>query len=75
METNCSAINHRMPCRWSLNGTVIDLGNDYRRHMSGGSLIISDLDKDQDAGVYQCMAFNTWGATLSRRASLRFACK
>uniref|UniRef100_H3CPH2 Contactin 3b n=1 Tax=Tetraodon nigroviridis TaxID=99883 RepID=H3CPH2_TETNG len=59
--------------RWSLNGTVIDLGNDYRRHMSGGSLIISDLDKDQDAGVYQCMAFNTWGATLSRRASLRFA--
>eukprot|EP00066_Takifugu_rubripes_P007930 XP_003973785.2 PREDICTED: contactin-3-like [Takifugu rubripes] len=59
--------------RWSLNGTVIDPGNDYRRHMSGGSLIISDLDKDQDTGVYQCTAVNTWGAVLSRRASLRFA--
>lgn len=61
--------------RWSLNGTIIDQGNDYRRRMSGGSLIISNLDKDQDTGVYQCTAFNTWGSILSRRASLQFACK
>uniref|UniRef100_A0A3Q2QUS1 Contactin 3b n=1 Tax=Fundulus heteroclitus TaxID=8078 RepID=A0A3Q2QUS1_FUNHE len=58
---------------WSLNGTLIDLGSDYRRHMSGGSLIIRNLDKDQDSGTYQCTAFNTWGTILSRRASIQFA--
>ncbi|XP_072307994.1 contactin-3 [Eucyclogobius newberryi] len=59
--------------RWSLNGTLIDLGNDYRRHMSGGNLIISNLDRDQDTGIYQCTAYNTWGTIVSRRASLQFA--
>ncbi|KAM4613377.1 contactin-3 isoform 2-T2 [Polymixia lowei] len=59
--------------RWSLNGTLIDLGNDYRRHMSAGNLIISSLDRDQDAGIYQCTAFNARGSVLSHRASLQFA--
>ncbi|KAM9759115.1 contactin-3 isoform 1-T3 [Menidia menidia] len=70
----CEAEGTPLPqYRWSLNGTLIDLGRDYRRHMSGGSLIITSLDKDQDSGVYQCMGFNTWGSVLSRRASLQFA--
>lgn len=62
-------------CRWSLNGTLIDLRSDYRRRLSGGSLIISSLDRDQDTGIYQCTAYNTWGTIHSQKASLQFACK
>ncbi|KAM3877572.1 contactin-3 [Diretmus argenteus] len=70
----CEAEGNPSPqYRWSLNGTVIDLGNDYRRHMSGGNLIINSLDRDQDTGIYQCMAFNMWGSILSGRATLQFA--
>ncbi|XP_041954684.1 contactin-3 [Alosa sapidissima] len=59
--------------RWSLNGTSIDLKTDQRWVLSGGNLIIRDLDRDQDAGTYQCTAYNPHGAILSRRASLKFA--
>uniref|UniRef100_A0A3B5QKA3 Contactin-3-like n=1 Tax=Xiphophorus maculatus TaxID=8083 RepID=A0A3B5QKA3_XIPMA len=59
--------------RWSLNGTLINLGLDHRRRLSGGNLIIGNLDRYQDVGMYQCMAYNTVGAILSRRASLQFA--
>ncbi|XP_035992375.1 contactin-3 isoform X2 [Fundulus heteroclitus] len=59
--------------RWSLNGSLINLGLDRRRRLSGGNLIISNLDRYQDIGMYQCMAYNTVGAILSRRASLQFA--
>uniref|UniRef100_A0A4W5QXB5 Contactin 3b n=1 Tax=Hucho hucho TaxID=62062 RepID=A0A4W5QXB5_9TELE len=41
--------------------------------MSGGNLIINSLDRDQDTGIYQCTAFNTWGTILSCRATLQFA--
>uniref|UniRef100_A0A8C7XWZ6 Contactin 3a, tandem duplicate 2 n=1 Tax=Oryzias sinensis TaxID=183150 RepID=A0A8C7XWZ6_9TELE len=58
---------------WSLNGTLINLSLDRRRRLSGGNLIISSLDRYQDVGIYQCMAYNTVGAILSRRASLQFA--
>uniref|UniRef100_A0A3Q2YVB1 Contactin 3b n=1 Tax=Hippocampus comes TaxID=109280 RepID=A0A3Q2YVB1_HIPCM len=68
----CDAEGSPTP-HWSLNGTLIDLENDYRRRMSGGSLIISNLDKDRDSGIYQCKAFNARGAVLSRKASVQFA--
>uniref|UniRef100_A0A8C1ZAC9 Contactin 3b n=1 Tax=Cyprinus carpio TaxID=7962 RepID=A0A8C1ZAC9_CYPCA len=59
--------------RWSLNGTLIDLRGDERRRLSGGNLIITGLDRDQDSGVYQCTASNTRGTILSQRATLQFA--
>lgn len=61
--------------RWSLNGTLIDLDSDERRHMSGGNLIINTPDRDQDAGVYQCFASNARGIILSHRATVQFACE
>ena len=61
--------------RWSLNGTLIDLRADQRRRLSGGNLVIRSLERAQDAGIYQCTAFNPLGAILSRRASLQFACE
>uniref|UniRef100_A0A3Q2PAD9 Contactin-3-like n=1 Tax=Fundulus heteroclitus TaxID=8078 RepID=A0A3Q2PAD9_FUNHE len=66
-----TAIHSRV--EWSLNGSLINLGLDRRRRLSGGNLIISNLDRYQDIGMYQCMAYNTVGAILSRRASLQFA--
>ncbi|KAG7478065.1 hypothetical protein MATL_G00076450 [Megalops atlanticus] len=70
----CEAMGTPPPqYRWSLNGTFIDLGSDYRRRMSGGNLIINGLDRNQDMGIYQCTAFNTQGTILSRKASLQFA--
>ncbi|XP_065135857.2 contactin-3 [Paramisgurnus dabryanus] len=59
--------------RWSLNGTLIDLRGDERRRLSGGNLIITGLDRDQDSGIYQCAAFNARGTILSQRATLQFA--
>ncbi|XP_016314009.1 contactin-3-like [Sinocyclocheilus anshuiensis] len=59
--------------RWSLNGTLIDLLGDERRRLSGGNLIITGLDRDQDSGVYQCTASNNRGTILSQRATLQFA--
>uniref|UniRef100_A0A3B3VD10 Contactin-3-like n=1 Tax=Poecilia latipinna TaxID=48699 RepID=A0A3B3VD10_9TELE len=66
-------IIHCAQSQWSLNGTLINLGLDHRRRLSGGNLIIGNLDRYQDIGMYQCMAYNTVGAILSRRASLQFA--
>ncbi|KAK6473999.1 contactin-3-like [Huso huso] len=71
---NCEAMGDPPPqYRWKLNGTLIDLSTDYRRRLSGGSLLIKSLDKNHDAGIYQCIATNLFGTIVSRKASLDFA--
>ncbi|CAL8379361.1 unnamed protein product [Boreogadus saida] len=62
--------------RWKLNGTVLSVkssGSHYS--LSGGNLRISRLNKDHDAGTYQCLASNSFGTIVSREASLTFACE
>uniref|UniRef100_A0A8C1MMI0 Contactin 3a, tandem duplicate 1 n=1 Tax=Cyprinus carpio TaxID=7962 RepID=A0A8C1MMI0_CYPCA len=41
--------------------------------ISGGNLRISQLNKEEDAGIYQCLASNSFGTILSREASLHIA--
>ncbi|MBN3314489.1 CNTN3 protein, partial [Atractosteus spatula] len=70
----CEAKGNPAPqYRWSLNGTLIELGIDNRHRLSEGSLIIKKLDKNQDTGIYQCIATNPSGTIVSRKASLQFA--
>ncbi|XP_075952499.1 contactin-4 [Anarhichas minor] len=59
--------------RWKLNDTEISHKSGSHYSLSGGNLRISHLNKDQDAGTYQCLASNSFGTIVSREASLTFA--
>uniref|UniRef100_A0A8C7WDY7 Contactin 4 n=1 Tax=Oncorhynchus mykiss TaxID=8022 RepID=A0A8C7WDY7_ONCMY len=59
--------------RWKLNGTAVTPKSGSHYSLSGGNLRISHLNKDQDAGTYQCLASNSFGTIVSREASLTFA--
>uniref|UniRef100_A0A671TDE3 Contactin-4-like n=1 Tax=Sinocyclocheilus anshuiensis TaxID=1608454 RepID=A0A671TDE3_9TELE len=58
---------------WKMNDSFIypQLGSRYS--ISGGNLRISQLNKEEDAGIYQCLASNSFGTILSREASLYIA--
>ncbi|XP_072203185.1 contactin-6 isoform X4 [Excalfactoria chinensis] len=71
---NCTAKGHPLPSyRWKQNGTDIDLTMSYHYRLVGGSLAINNPRKKQDIGTYQCLATNTFGTILSRKAKLQFA--
>uniref|UniRef100_A0A8C7YS87 Contactin 4 n=1 Tax=Oryzias sinensis TaxID=183150 RepID=A0A8C7YS87_9TELE len=59
--------------RWKLNGTEILPKAGSHFSLSGGNLRISRLNRDRDAGTYQCLASNSFGTIVSREASLTFA--
>ena len=61
--------------KWKLNGTDVDIGMDFRYSVVEGSLLINNPNKTQDAGMYQCIATNSFGTIVSREAKLQFACK
>ncbi|XP_041748489.1 contactin-4 isoform X1 [Coregonus clupeaformis] len=71
---SCEAQGSPSPLyRWKLNGTAITPKSGSHYSLSGGNLRISHLNKDQDAGTYQCLAFNSFGTIVSREARLTFA--
>ncbi|RMB99035.1 hypothetical protein DUI87_24581 [Hirundo rustica rustica] len=72
---NCTAKGYPLPYyRWKQNGTDIDLTMSYHYRLVGGSLAINNPHKNQDIGTYQCLATNSFGTILSRKAKLQFAC-
>uniref|UniRef100_A0A8B9I9F8 Contactin 6 n=1 Tax=Anser brachyrhynchus TaxID=132585 RepID=A0A8B9I9F8_9AVES len=71
---NCTAKGYPLPYyRWKQNGTDIDLTMSYHYRLVGGSLAINNPHKKQDMGTYQCLATNSFGTILSRKAKLQFA--
>ena len=63
------------PHRWRLNDSFIVPTPGSRYTLVGGNLHISQLNKEEDAGVYQCLASNSFGTIVSREASLHMACE
>lgn len=61
--------------RWKLNDSFIQPRPGSRFSLMGGNLHISRLNKDEDVGIYQCLASNSFGTIVSREASLHIACK
>ncbi|XP_053706612.1 contactin-4 isoform X1 [Synchiropus splendidus] len=71
---SCEAQGHPPPqYRWKLNDSFIQTRPGSRFSLVGGNLHISHLNKAEDVGVYQCLAWNSLGTILSREASLHIA--
>ncbi|XP_076869805.1 contactin-3-like [Brachyhypopomus gauderio] len=71
---SCEAQGQPPPSyRWKLNSTILEPKPGSHYSLSGGNLRISRLDKDQNAGTYQCLVSNAFGTVVSREASLTFA--
>uniref|UniRef100_A0A3Q2QQE1 Contactin 3a, tandem duplicate 1 n=1 Tax=Fundulus heteroclitus TaxID=8078 RepID=A0A3Q2QQE1_FUNHE len=71
---SCEAQGHPPPFyRWKLNGSFILPIPGSRYSLMGGNLHISNLNKEEDVGIYQCLASNSFGTIISREASLHVA--
>lgn len=71
---SCEAQGHPTPFyRWKLNDSFVQPRPGSRFSLNGGNLHISRLNKDEDVGIYQCLASNSFGTIVSREASLHIA--
>uniref|UniRef100_A0A8C9YQM6 Contactin 3a, tandem duplicate 1 n=1 Tax=Sander lucioperca TaxID=283035 RepID=A0A8C9YQM6_SANLU len=58
---------------WKLNDSFILPRPGSHYSLMGGNLRISHLNKEEDVGIYQCLASNSFGTIVSREASLHIA--
>lgn len=71
---SCEAQGHPPPFyRWKLNDSFITPSPGSRYSLMGGNLHIAHLNKEEDVGIYQCLAANSFGTIVSREASLHVA--
>ncbi|XP_042347496.1 contactin-4 [Plectropomus leopardus] len=71
---SCEAQGYPPPFyRWKLNDSFIQPRPGSRYSLMGGNLHISHLNKEEDVGIYQCLASNSFGTIVSREASLHIA--
>uniref|UniRef100_A0A3Q3MM80 Contactin 3a, tandem duplicate 1 n=1 Tax=Mastacembelus armatus TaxID=205130 RepID=A0A3Q3MM80_9TELE len=71
---SCEAQGHPPPFyRWKLNDSFILPRPGSRYSLMGGNLHIRHLNKEEDVGIYQCLASNSFGTIVSREASLHIA--
>lgn len=57
--------------KWMKDGRFVTKHNSA----NGGVYLISQADRFNDVGEYQCIAENSLGAVLSNKARLTVACK
>ena len=62
---------------WFRNGKLVDISRNRQdlKVSSDGSLHVTNALKGRDEGSYQCLVSNRNGAVLSRKATVKFACK
>uniref|UniRef100_A0A8C7Y654 Contactin 3a, tandem duplicate 1 n=1 Tax=Oryzias sinensis TaxID=183150 RepID=A0A8C7Y654_9TELE len=71
---SCEAQGQPAPFyRWKLNDSYIHPNPGSRFSLMGGNLHIRHLNKEEDTGVYQCLASNSFGTIVSREANLHVA--
>uniref|UniRef100_A0A3Q2E6K6 Contactin 3a, tandem duplicate 1 n=1 Tax=Cyprinodon variegatus TaxID=28743 RepID=A0A3Q2E6K6_CYPVA len=71
---SCEAQGHPpLFYRWKRNDSFILPVQGSRYSLMGGNLHISNLNKEEDVGIYQCLASNSFGTIISREASLHVA--
>lgn len=61
--------------RWTVDGREISTGSDPNYSLVEGNLLINNPHVVNHRGVYQCIATNTFGTIVSRRAKVQFACE